>query len=74
MSVTAPLRTLSHGNGAMNAHDWIHQYNATKRDIVSKRQTGRPVGAGDQRNLTNAITGLEKELRIMAQSPLEYDL
>lgn len=73
MSVSAPLLRQA-AAGPMNSHDWIHQYNAVKRDIVARRQTGRPVGAGDQRNLNTAIAGLEKELKTMAQTPLEYDL
>jgi hypothetical protein len=58
----------------MNAHEWMAQYNTVKRDIVSRRQAGKPVQAGDQRNLTNVLATLEKELKTMAQSPMEYDL
>lgn len=58
----------------MNSRDWLSQYNQVKNEIVMKRSTGRPVGAGDQRKLNTSIEALERDLRIMSQSPIEYEM
>ena len=58
----------------MSGREWMSQYNALKRDIVTKRQTGKPVGAGDVRNLNNGIANLDKDLKTMQASPMEYEL
>lgn len=52
----------------------MSQYNQVKREIVAKRSTGRPAGAGDQRSFTASIEKLEKDLAVMSRNPMEFDL
>lgn len=58
----------------MSGRDWLGQYNSLKREVVLKRQEGRQVGSGDLKRISGELTNLEKDLRIMQEQAMEFEL
>jgi hypothetical protein len=56
------------------ARDWLQLYDATKRQIVSKRQSGNRVSEKDSSALATNLKTLESQLKIMSSNLMEYEI
>jgi hypothetical protein len=58
----------------MADRDWSRIYEATKRQIISKRQMGQGIPAAESRAISEAIGQLDSQLKDMMASPMEYEI
>jgi hypothetical protein len=58
----------------MADRDWGRIYEATKRQIISKRQMGQGIPAAESRAISEAIGQLDSQLKDMMASPMEYEI
>lgn len=58
----------------MADRDWLRVYEGTKRQIISKRQTGQGISPAESKSLNEAIRQLDSQLKDMMASPMEYEI
>ena len=58
----------------MTDRDWLRVYEGTKRQIISKRQTGQGISPAETKSLNDAIRQLDSQLKDMMASPMEYEI
>lgn len=58
----------------LDSQAWIEDYERLKNDFQRERKTSGSIGVEEIKNMIDRITTLEKELNIMKDSPMQYDL
>lgn len=59
---------------SFTARDWIQLYESTKRQIISRRQSGQKFSQSEIKNITDNVRTLEGQLKIMSTSMMEYEM
>lgn len=53
---------------------WINNYENVKSQIQVKRKTGLPVSPNETKQIIESIQKLEKDLKTIQESPMEYEM
>lgn len=53
---------------------WLSNYDSVKAQIQIKRKTGLPVSTAETKQIIESIQKLEKDLKTIQESPMEYEM
>jgi hypothetical protein len=58
----------------IDSQEWVKKYDRMKFELQGKRKIGPSLSQIDSRDFYDRLASLEKELNIMKESPMEYDM
>lgn len=58
----------------VDSHGWLVYYERLKRDFQDRKRLSNNIPLNEARELLDRIVDLEKDLNVMKESPMQYDL